>query len=425
MTTAAAPNAAAAGGPPGDFESKLRQLVGEDATKALQAGRISLIGLDRVKEQFGDSWERLASRADRIARNMIERHLSPGDIFTSWQEASYVIVFASLDSEHAKMRCLLIADAVMKALLGENGGDLITIRSAVAQLEPGADGVGSLTADRFQTIAAPGGGMPEAGPGAPAAAEPAPIDPIAGLRFLYRPMWDTARGALSAYLCVGSLPSPRDQGVFDDAERALGDDPEKIALLDFAMLAQAAADLQRILSSGFKVLVILNVHFDSVAAAARRRRYAELLAQSVPAAAANLLVIEIADVPDGVPQSRVHELVTPLRPHCRGVSARVRLGTIDFSGLSGKYVNAVGCSLAGCNAAEVTIIQHMGRFTRSAENCGLPCFIHGINSLSLTGAAVGAGFRYVDGSAVAPPVDRPDRITAFNLRDIYRSLACA
>ena len=411
--------------PTTDFEARLRLLVGQHAEEALQAGRISVIGFDRVKERFGPAWERLADRADRLARNVIERHLMPGDIFAAWQDASYVIVFASLDPEPAKMKCLMIADAIMKVLFGEDGGDLISIRSAVAQLEPGSDGVAGLTPDRFRAITPTatgraGADTPEITPAKP---EPTQKDPLSRLRFAYRPMWDSTLGALSAYLCVGLLPSSPDGDVYRDAESVLAGDPERMALLDFAMLARAAEDFARICRDGFKVLIILNVHFESIAAGARRRRYLEALAQSIPAAAVNLLVVEIADVPDGVLQSRMHELVAPLRPHCRGVSARVRLDSVNFVGLGGKQVHAVGCSIGTNETSEVTIIQHMGRFAREAEKCALPCFIHGIRSLSLTGAALGAGFRYVDGSAVAPPVDRPDRVSVFNLRDIYRTIA--
>src|SRR5665213_4006270 len=118
-----------------DFERRLKALLGSGQAVALQAGRVSIIGLDRVKERFGVAWKRLAARADQITRNTIKRYLLPGDIFAAFGGTNYVIVFASLDNEGARMKCFLIAREVTKALLGEEGAELISVGTAVAQLD--------------------------------------------------------------------------------------------------------------------------------------------------------------------------------------------------------------------------------------------------------------------------------------------------
>jgi hypothetical protein len=64
----------------------------------------------------------------------------------------------------------------------------------------------------------------------------------------------------------------------------------------------------------------------------------------------------------------------------------------------------------------------MGRFSRTAEKAGLMTFIHGTGSVSLMAAAVGAGFRFVDGAKVTRLVDRPGRIIPFKLKDVYHAM---
>jgi hypothetical protein len=54
----------------------------------------------------------------------------------------------------------------------------------------------------------------------------------------------------------------------------------------------------------------------------------------------------------------------------------------------------------------------------SAEKAGVACFVHGLRSISLTGAE----FRYIDGEGVAKLVQRPERVTHFNLGDVYRPI---
>jgi hypothetical protein len=420
---AAAPAAAPA--PPvvsGDFEARLALLKGQGSAGAVPAGRISIIGLDRAREKFGNSWERLAGRVDRIARNAIERYLLPGDIYTVWRETSYLIVFASLELDRANMKCLLIADEVMKALFGEGGNDLISVDSAVTRIEAG----GLMQALLDDQLFPPDG---KAKPSVPAPA-PEPMKPAAplshrdlpgDLSFAYRPIWDTTLGALSAYLCVPMLRSG-DAPTHIDAVSALGGSPDAVAELDFAVQEHVCGTLQRMQSEGCRVLVILAVHFDTLAAAARRRRYLEALTRSVSAELAKLLVIEIIDVPVGVPPSRMFDIAGALRRLCRGVAARARIECADFAAFAGAHVHAVGCDIGASHAAELTLMQLLGRFSRAAEKAGVACFVHGLRSISLTGAAVGAGFRYIDGEGVAKLVQRPEPVTHFNLDNIYRPI---
>jgi hypothetical protein len=118
-----------------DFSGRLGDLLGRAGTTAVHAGRINLIGLDRIKEQFGAKWPRIADRADRITRSAIERHLVPGDIFTAVHGTNYLIVFGNLPRRDAQLKCLLIAREIAKALLGEEGASQLEIQTAVAKLD--------------------------------------------------------------------------------------------------------------------------------------------------------------------------------------------------------------------------------------------------------------------------------------------------
>jgi hypothetical protein len=407
---------------PGEFDGRLAALMGQGSASVLQAGRISVIGLDRAREKFGDSWERLCSRVDRIARNAIERYLLPGDIYTVWQETSYLIVFASLDLERARMKCLLIADEVMKALFGEAGSDIVSVSSAVTRVEPSADGSAQSLLEQFSA--------PEA-PAVAKASDPATPMPVAagasvkagleGVHFAYRPMWDTTMGVLSAYFCVPIVRPP--DGHVPLAEAAAHSSAwQDLAHLDFAVQEHVQATLLRMQAEGWRALIVLAVHFDTLAAAARRRRYIETLAKSISGEMAKLLVIEIVDVPDGAPPSRVYDLAAALRPYCRGVSARVRIECTDLGAFTGAHVHAVGCDVGALQGSELNVMQLLGRFSRAAEKAGVASFVHGLRSVSLTGAAVGAGFRYIDGEGVAKLVQYPERVSYFNLGNVYRSL---
>jgi len=400
-----------------DFERQFTQLAKGASSDPFQAGRISIIGLDRAREKFGASWERLSGRIERIARNAIERYLLPGDIYTVWQETSYLIVFASLDLERARMKCMLIADEMMKALFGEAGSDIVMIDSAVTRVESGGDRSPRSIIDQLSPPhETPGKEATTAGETKPATV--ASSKAARALQFAYRPIWDTTLGALSAYLCM-----PVQHGVEVRTSFAAGAATSaEAAQLDFALQEHVVATLTRMLEQGCRALIVPSVHFETLAAGPSRRRYVETLTKSITSEMARLLVIEIVDVPDGVPPSRIHDLAVALRPYCRGVSARARIECADFAAFTSSRVHAVGCDIGTSNVSELNLMQLLARFSRAAEKAGIACFVHGLRSVSLMGAAVGAGFRYIDGEGVAKMVQRPETASHFSLGDAYRSV---
>jgi hypothetical protein len=67
-------------------------------------------------------------------------------------------------------------------------------------------------------------------------------------------------------------------------------------------------------------------------------------------------------------------------------------------------------------------MQLISRFQRIAERAELATYIRGLRSRSLAAAALGAGFRYLEGEAIAKPVLTPQALREFRLLDIYMPL---
>ena len=115
------------------FLDKLKNiLVGNGG--AAQAGRINVIGLDRIKEKLGDRWNALSDRVHAVARSALEKCLQPTDIWTACGN-SYVIAFGSMNIEEARTKCRMIAQMIESALLGEDNGHGISVATAVATVD--------------------------------------------------------------------------------------------------------------------------------------------------------------------------------------------------------------------------------------------------------------------------------------------------
>jgi hypothetical protein len=425
-----------------DFAASLKSFLAHRGETSLPLGSVNLIGLDKIKERFGASWERIAERADRIARNTIERYLVKGDIYSCIKSAAYMILFAQLSDEKARVKCALIAQEIAHTLLGESGTDLLQVKAGVVLadgsfdlkemrldyqflLSPSEANHIEVADDKEPKTATPSARASSASPPEDGqrtrAAPPPPANPVVQLRLVYQPMWDQSRNLVSTYLCVGQTSPADGKAAWLDAAAATRGNAVERARLDELVLPQALDDLDALLREKRVLLLAVPLHFETLAAVARRRRLAQLLRDRVRDAERKLLVIEIEDLPVGVPPGRLVELISPLRSSCRAVLLRLPLETQDFTTFKGCGAAAVGIDIAAYAGPESVLIQHMNRVARTAnDKGGLRSYVLGANSTSLVAAAIGAGFGYIGGHVIAERVDHPRGLVEFSVADVYR-----
>ncbi|HKW55666.1 MAG TPA: hypothetical protein VJO12_18405, partial [Stellaceae bacterium] len=406
------------------FDERLKILLAQSGQTTLLAGHITIVGLHKVKARFGATWEKHAESADRIVRTTIERHLATGDIYATVHRVIYVIAFAGLTADEARFKCTIIADEIAKALVGAEGTNLLTVKTSVKAVD------GSFSLESIKPTDGDGGAGGEqlefveeetAVPAKKAADSGRPPSlvrkerALANLRFAYRPMWDSARNVVSAYRCIALAASP-DGAPPVDAGVIVGTDAVAIHRLDEAVRVQVFKDLEALLRDNCTLLLSLPVHFETFAALARRRQLVEALSKGLDDRGRKLLLVEIHGVPQGVPQARLVELLAPLRPQCRAIMLNLPIEIADFSNLKGCGALAIGCDITGHPGPEFMMMQQMNRFARAvADKTGLPSYLRGANSLSMVTAALGAGFAYIDGDAVAKLIDHPRGLVDFRL----------
>lgn len=424
-----------------EFLGQIRTLL--SSAPELHASRVNVIGLARVKERLGAQWARVAERADRIARNVIERHLAPGDIYSKWGEETYVTVFVRLTENEARVKSFLIGNEIVRTLLGDEGSELIEVRSAVTRIDGNVD----LTRVEGLDIAFEAGEivdhtsrsaqMPvEAPPDPPKIVTPEPnfapvhqtkprtqarhrANVLAGVDFLFHPMWDPVRSVIATYSCAPRVRLSDLDGATGDAQLAVAGDPEAMAKLDHAVLACIKAELTTMERENRRFILVMPINFETLASASQRRRLAQELA-TLPEKMRQYLVVELVAVPAGVLKSRLTELTAPLKPNCRAVGLQLAMDTIDMSQLRGSGVIGVGCNVENVMKPEFIQMQQLGRFQKTAEKAGVITFLHGVSTRSLVAAAIGAGFHFIGGEAVADAAPHPKGVVKLELADLYR-----
>jgi hypothetical protein len=387
----------------------------------ISAGKLHFVGLDKVRKHFGDSWPKLASRAETLIRRAIERRLTPQDVYRKTGDLNFVIMFANLGGREAELKCLLITEEVTRMLVGdEMGAGMLAVKTVatdvdgpetLAKLSPTFDIAQAVEAEveveRLRREAPPPG----------AAAERAAVtDPLSNIEFVYRPIWDVKRSAVANFLLqVGKPRSGNGHGgwgipAFEDIDLQLR--------FDQLVLDRVIADLSALHRQDRRLLISFPIHFESVSTPTRRSAILERW-RSLPAECRKLGVFELLGAPDGVPQGRLSEIANHLKMESRGTLMRLPLATATFRNISDTGILAVGAELGAHPGSEERLMAAFRDFVANAEKARLAAYIHGLRSFSLTIGAIGAGFAYVDGDPVSSISERPEEAYRFGLEDLY------
>ncbi len=119
---------------------------------------------------------------------------------------------------------------------------------------------------------------------------------------------------------------------------------------------------------------------------------------------------------------RISDAVAGLKPVARAIIAEVPLQWEHFDLFAASGLYAVGCDLSGAVGDEASILRALNVFAKRPNDLGLSTFVLGLPTPSLATGAIGAGFRYVGGEAIHPPVNDPQDIVAYRALDLFSKL---
>ncbi len=446
------------------FADKVKQVL--DRQGVATGGTIYVVDLGQFREQLGDEWPKLADRVEMMVDAEIRRRLTPVDLYAKLGGSAFVIVFGGLTEDEAKLKCALIAEEVRKRLVGVDPAlKDVKVGSAVAHLDRKTwvedidleNLMQKITQDQTdETVQTPNFRWREGSPrgtgqdfgGAPTlqwrtrrnvlrglrpGSDPLPSDSESAdavasslestsIHFIYRPMWDVRREVLSTYFCLPVLLDSSGEGIIDDV-LPTGSTVAEVVDLDILTLQKVIGDLKALAEKNRRLLVGLPVRFRTLdAPLAQRTRLIDVL-HTVPDELRRLLIAEIVEVPDGTPGIRLLDIVETIKPFTRAVYLQTNLGLRNFSRLGEMRIFAVGLDTHRLEMDEGDCIEALQDFAEAANALGLRTYIHGLRSLSLTVAAVCAGFDYVGGDTVASIIDAPETMYRYRFEDLFRELA--
>lgn len=399
---------------PSPFDHRLRSaatLRPPRPQERVTAARMSFVGIAEVRKRLGGHWEQMSDKVMRVAGQLVERRLDPGDIFGSLGEAGFVIVFARLDPQEADARCRQIAVEISRFLLGEDidptklrvGVDVGEI--SVEDLPNGKDlgDIARLLHDRARKDARRGASKP-----APAKTPVQTDTQPAWERYL--PIWHVAEGKIDIYRL--RIPPMSEFGVNLPRQEEL----------DLMLFDRARRRLAALKSSTANLLFLCPIRFNTLRHKEAHQRLTRLC-ESTPAAYRERLVFELRDIPEGVPEGQFDEAIAFLGKFAAHTAVRVGRFERNFARLAAAKVRFAVTDFESLVGTEGEAIPMMNRFVAASERVGVRSVGVGMDTTSLAVAAVCAGFDHISGKAVQGAVRAPAAIVPYNVTNLIAEKA--
>ena len=405
-----------------NFERRLESILARRSSDL--ADNVFVINLDKCRAKLGDRWEKLQDKVHDTVRNILERKLGPHDLFVKRDDESYMVVFAASSARHAQVRCLVIGEEILQRLTGREGTtDLIDVKSV--QVDPSGhirlhdlprmnDILEHVSHDLERAVL----------PVEKQATEPASEEKTKGLddvRFVYRPMLAVRTKIISTFMClpIRQVHGKLSLSGYDVLE------PGAVARhyfdLDVRTVKMASHDLDALAQTGGKSLLAVPVHMETLAESRHRADYMRLCSKAF-ANHTDRVVLELVGLPAGIPQVRLTELVSILRPHGRAVIARFNPEHRDFPAFRVSGLHAVGVDLYNSRIREEALLRELEDFAANAAKNNLKSYALGVRSISLYTAIVAAGFDYAAGHALTSAAETPENAYVYRMESPYLAL---
>jgi len=389
------------------------------AKLAQGGGPTVLISLDAIRKEAGPRWEKLRDTIYARLEALLRSRLSTTDFFLPIDDVSYLVSLPKSSAEDAQVCCLRIAYELHSSLLGPCSIQQLQIARAFSvgddylEITPIVSHQLINLAERAQIL-----DLLVSNDGEPSSPLPlmlrngAPPDDVARCQFV--PIWDVRKQVIWAYRCqqFASIPMLTFDSPSAQARAAI-----RLAL---GSLRRVALCLDEHLARGERFILYLPVSYETLTAPIARMEFASACRQ-LPCDLRPYLVLEIVEMPVGVPHSRLVDLVGSFQSFGRGVAAQVPLHCPQLSIYEGTGLMGLGFSLAP-SAISLPALE-IERLCAVGKRLGINTFLDNISTADALQGAIRAGVHWLSGPAVSSPVPEPKPMSRLRKETVLQNAA--
>ncbi len=368
---------------------------------------LQILDFGQIHLRFGRRWEELREKIFLIIEHALDRAIGPDDLYLMVDEEHAYLLLTGRRRPEAEARARLVAGEITQRLCGlVPGGVAMRVQTLPFDFDAGLKDVIS-PRQLHERIAAFNRELEDR-------ERRAFRDNVMHFRARYRPLVHLRKSLVSAYRVEVLLRRPegpelpaetvceeRVNGVFD-------------AELDGWTLRRAGEAL-RALRGRLRAFLVLPVRYETLAARRLRDGYLQHC-RALPANSGRHLVFELLDLPPGMPQCSLRELVSYLRPFAFTLAARIEPELLTTEHLEGCEIRFLTADWYGERLAEETgertrvelwDREGLDRFAALGRDAGMRTAMLDIERAGALQAVAAAGIDYGGGPLIAPPLTEP------------------
>jgi hypothetical protein len=376
----------------------------------IERGCVQVIGLEEIRAEIGERWEKRKATVWAHLEALLSQKLSPTDFYIQIDDTSFLVSMPTAQEDEAQIFCLRVAHDLHGSLLGRC--DTANLRIArVVSVQDGDIQSIAVTGEALHVLAgraglqtsAPHGRMPQSN-----RIEPRHMQPRK-FQHKYLPVWDAQKEAITTYRAISCLDQPGAESMDNRAKLELA--------LAISRIADATRRLTAHLAAGERFMMWIPLPYDVMSSAAGRMEIAGVC-RNLSSDLRPYLIFEICNLPQGVPQSRLSELVGSLRPFCRGVAAQLPMGISSYSAYLGTGLQAIGMSVAGSAALEMG--NEITRLSMAVKKQQVMTFVLDVPRGEVLQAARALGIHLLSSPLIGDSMAEPAPIRRLSAQNILR-----
>jgi hypothetical protein len=388
------------------------------ASPALLArGCVLVIGLEALRNKAGPTWDRICAGIYSRLETILRQRLGPADLFMAVDEVFYLVTMPAANAVDAQIACLGAAHELYASYFGQCDMGMVHLYRAV-QAAGDAIGIERISKEQLCVLAERAGianGITKVRTEATRAAVPSEGSPVDN-SVQFQPVWDARNEAITLYRCVPQPIAVR-QGSSVVALEDLA--PQFRTKVELSCLHQGIATLVRHLERGERFLMAFGVTYETLSSHTGRVEFTNAC-RELSSDFRQYIVMQLTDVPAGVPHGRLADLVMTLRPFARAVMAEIPSACRSYAAYENIGLQTIGLDLERAKLAPREISDEIAKLTAAAKRLSVSAFLWGVNDVGTLSSAR-HGVHFITGPAIAPMVSAPRPMTRLYWHEVMRS----
>jgi hypothetical protein len=401
------------------------------ASPALLArGCVNIVSLEGIRTQAADRWPRIRDGVYARMEALLRQKLGPTDFFVRIDDDSYMVTMPSAEPEDVNVVCLRVAYDLYSSFIGRCDAGNVYVSTATGANDQGLI-LSKLPAERIQALAEKAGIndlVPPPSTGAApllsvlaekAAHSRTPQRQTGTVTTLavshqFLPLWTAPANAITTYICEPKAITVIETNAVLPAGQL---SPKERVQVELSCLHAGIAQLARSNQKGSRFLLGVTIPFDVLGAPNGRMEFLSAC-HNLSSEYRQYLDVTLIEVPPGVAQTRLNNMVNMLRPFARSVSATVAPACRIYGAYQGIGLRSIGLDLREYAGMFQTYEDDLRQLVHMAKAMKLSTFLFNLKRPEMLKSAAASSVQLLGGPLIGSACTEPPGMSRLTWNDI-------